>query len=376
MDKGYLVLADGHVFVGELFNAPNEPWVGELVFSTAMTGYTEILSDPSFLNQIVVLTSAEIGNYGVSASDFQSEGAKAKALIVRNFTERSYSCREQYSLNEWLSDQKIPLLSGIDTRALVIHMRNKGSMMAAIGAESHSLKELIYTAKNAISMAGFRLSPFVSVSQPEIFSEGPARDAEHHIVVMDFGVKREILRYLKSLNAQVTLVPGSMSAHELWKLEPDGVCLSNGPGDPFSETEAVKTVAHLLGKIPIFGICLGHQILAQAMGFSTYKLKCGHRGSNHPIKTCDGKIIVSAQNHGFAVSDDDAPNGFLLDKNLNDGTNEGLHMPHLWAFSVQFHPEGAPGPKDATHYFQRFLNNIEAWKIERHQSERRATLNL
>lgn len=371
--KGYLVLADGHVFAGELINAPRAPWVGELVFSTAMTGYTEILSDPSFFNQIVILTSAEIGNYGVSVDDFQSNNIMAKALVVRNLSEHSYSWRQNLSLHQWLRDENKCVLTSVDTRALVSHLRSQGAMMAAIGGEHLSVKELYKAAVTAPSMAGQHLSSFVSVSKPEPFLEqGPTSAARYRVLVMDFGVKRGILRALKHHGALITVVPNNLSAEEILALNPDGLCLSNGPGDPRTEIEAVKAVADLIGKLPIFGICLGHQILAQALGLSTYKLKCGHRGSNQPILKIDGRVIMSAQNHGFAVQDEKI--NMPCDLNLMDRTNEGLDLPYSQVLSVQFHPEGAPGPKDADHYFQMFFDMIEKSRINKLVTEKEKAL--
>lgn len=361
MPKGYLALADGHVFVGELYQEQDNAWVGELVFSTAMTGYTEVLSDPSFYNQIVVLTSAEIGNYGVNSADFQSDSIQVKGLVVRNFTDTSFSWREHFSLLDWLKEHKVPLLKSIDTRALVSHVREKGVMMAAIGGEKIPIKDLSELAKNAPSMAGQRLSPFVSVSKAERFIESPASPlATYRIAVLDFGVKREILRYLAEHNCEVIVVPQDTSAEELLKLKPDGICISNGPGDPGTELEAIKTLKKLLGKIPLFGICLGHQILAQVLGFSTFKLKCGHRGSNHPVLTKDKRVIITAQNHGFAINHTANKE---CEHNLTDDTNEGLYVPELMLLSVQYHPEGAPGPKDATFYFQKFITMVSEAKI-------------
>lgn len=346
MKNGNLVLADGRTFSGTLVG--DKEVVGELVFSTATTGYVEILTDPSYFGQIVVLANPEIGNYGVNLGDFQSKSIMAKALVIRNLSITTSSYRSQLSLKDWLMRENVPLFYGIDTRALIIHLREKGAMMAALGSE---VKSLYAQASNAAIMDGQNLSSEVGVKNSV---EIPNEKSSFHVVVMDFGIKKALLNCLGKI-AKVTVVPANISLEQIWALKPTGLFLSNGPGDPKTETKAVSTVKTLLGKIPIFGVCLGHQILAQALGQKTYKLKFGHRGSNHGVKVAKEKVIITAQNHGFAV---DSP-GFL---NVFDETNEGLERPDLKAFSVQFHPEGAPGPLDGTFYFDQFESYMRDWQ--------------
>lgn len=364
---GHLVLADGTVFPGIVMGNAS---VGEVVFSTATTGYTEILSDPSFYGQIVVLANPEIGNYGVNSDDFQSDGIKVKALVVKNLSSRASSFRSQMTLTDWLMRENVPVIKGVDTRALIAHIREHGSMMAVLAhSEELSLSESLMKAQNAPSMANKRLSHLVSVKEAKIADdmlctiEGAniePLESRFRVVALDFGIKKELIRFLRHVGCSVILMPPDSRIEDIWQHQPDGVFLSNGPGDPSTEISAVQTVRGILGKVPVFGVCLGHQILAQALGMSTYKLKFGHRGSNQPVKNQDGSIWMTAQNHGFAVS----PNSMEIsaDSNLSDGSNEGIDFPELGAFSVQFHPEGAPGPKDAKNCFEKFTNYMDEWK--------------
>lgn len=351
---GHLVLADGSVYRGELIGEKEVS--GELVFSTATTGYAEILTDPSYYGQIVVLANPEVGNYGVNIDDFQSDGIKALALVVRNISPMASSHRSNLSLKDWLMRERIPLLYGVDTRQLIIHLRESGSLMATCG--DGDPKDLLLKAKLSSPMQGQRLSSFVGVKKAEQWSSVD-HEKEHHVVVLDFGVKRSILKCLSKICAKVTLVPQDITPEEIWSLKPDGLFLSNGPGDPETEVMAVRLVKALLGRLPIFGVCLGHQILAQALGEKTYKLKFGHRGSNHAVIFSENRVIITAQNHGFAVRTKEG------EKNISDETNEGLDRPELFAFSVQFHPEGSPGPLDGLFYFDKFKNYIVEWQKEK-----------
>jgi carbamoyl-phosphate synthase small subunit len=369
--SGYLVLADGTVFPGTIIGLSDQV-AGELVFSTASTGYTEILSDPSFYGQIVVLSNPEIGNYGVSLDDMQSSGIKLRALVVRNLSTRASSFRSDLTLYDWLMREQIPVMVGVDTRALIAKIRDQGAMMALLGtSESATLGELLKAAQAVPPMADCRLSPLVAVREATAVNEHlrhidgsmvMARESRFRVVALDFGIKKELLRHLHHVGANLILLPPHATAEDIWLHKPDGVFLSNGPGDPKTETRAVNTVRNLLGKVPIFGVCLGHQILAQALGMPTYKLKFGHRGSNQAVKLDNGSIWMTAQNHGFAVGVDPSEFAIKADTNLSDQSNEGIDLPELSVFSVQFHPEGAPGPKDAVNCFEKFINYMDDWK--------------
>lgn len=365
--SGSLVLADGMVYQGQMLFEGAEPSFGEVVFSTATTGYTEILSDPSYFGQIVVMANPEIGNYGVCLNDCQSDGIKVAGLVVRNLSQRASSWRQDLSLIDWLLQCEVPVLVGIDTRCLVQRIRDQGHMIGVMAtARKASVFDLHAQIKAYPAADKLRLASLVSVSSAVIAKEHldchESQKPLWRVVALDFGIKKEILRYLNFVGCEVILVPSDTLVEEIWSYKPDGVFLSNGPGDPSLEVDAIKTVASLIGKIPIFGVCLGHQILAQALGFSTFKLKFGHRGSNHPVKSPDGHIMISAQNHGFAVQVNHTMKGLACDINCSDGTNEGFDCPDLYAFSAQFHPEGAPGPKDGVNYFKKFVFLMESWK--------------
>lgn len=367
MQIAHLALSDGLIVKGQTLFEMENIVTGELVFSTSMCGYTELLTDPSYYGQILVLSHPEIGNYGVNLDDFQSDNIKVKAIVVRQLSSCASSYRSQLTLRDWLIREQIPVLFGVDTRALIAHIREKGAMMAALNSGPQpSLLHLVEQAQNIPAMGGSRLSPFVAVKEPKKYAAQVGNKAQFHVVVLDFGIKRAILRYLQEINARITLLPPEISAEEVWAHNPDGIFLSNGPGDPTTETDAIKTVKALLGKIPIFGVCLGHQILAQALQQKIYKLKFGHRGSNQAVKYQNKAILTTAQNHGFAalLSPD---YGYQDAINISDGTNEGLAIKELKAFSVQFHPEGAPGPVDAAFYFANFA---EAMKDHRDEKNR------
>lgn len=354
MAIAHLGLADGFLFSGQSLFRTNNVVVGELVFSTATCGYTEILTDPSYVGQIVVLANPEIGNYGVSFADFQSPDIKVKGLVVRQLSMSASSWRSDLTLRDWLMRENVPTIVGVDTRALIAHIREQGAMMAAMApAHDISMEQTLNLARSAEPMAGQRLSHLVSVQKPKHIKNDLV-STPLHVVVLDFGIKQAIIDNLMRLGANLTLLPGQSTCEEILSKGPDGLFLSNGPGDPKTENLAVQTVRTLLGKIPIFGVCLGHQILAQALGNTTFKLKYGHRGSNQAVRCRDGALITTAQNHGFAVdiSPDDRR---IFATNISDGTNEGIYAPDLMAFSVQFHPEGAPGPLDGAFYFQQFI---------------------
>jgi carbamoyl-phosphate synthase small subunit len=368
---GRLMLASGLEFYGNCLYENDDVVIGEVVFSTATTGYTEILTDPSYYGQIVVLAHPEVGNYGVNLKDLQSSGIKVRGLVVRNLSIATSSFRAEMTLADFLLREKIPALFGIDTRALILHVRDFGATMAAFTANGKLTSEELYAlAKAAPPLEAEKISDAVSVraaikAEPlsrEIYGRIKRGVPKIHVVAIDFGIKDSLLRYLEHFGAQVTLVPNDSTAEEIWAHRPDGLFLSNGPGDPKKEVVAVATVRALLGKLPIFGVCMGHQVLAQSLGYDTFKLKFGHRGSNQAVKRVEGSLITTAQNHGFAIINCNGriETPLYEDINVADGTNEGLDLPHLFAFSVQFHPEGAPGPHDAVIYFEKFLAYIRA----------------
>ena len=329
--NGFLALEDGTVFRGESIGAGGHAF-GEAVFTTAMTGYQEIVTDPSFAEQIVTFTAPMVGNYGVAANRSESARAYAKAVVMREARGPEWT--------EWLRERGIVALSGIDTRALTLHLRERGSMRAVAVAGEGSVEAAVGAVRDQPSMAGRPLAGSVSTQEPYVFSErGLAR-----VAAVDYGCKRSILRRLAAAGAAVTVFPHTARVRDLHEF--DGVVLSNGPGDPEPLYDEVETLRALLGRVPIFGICLGHQLLALATGHETFKLPFGHRGANHPVldKRSD-RVLVTSQNHGFAVKPSAANE--VTHVSLYDGTVEGLDFPWLRARSVQFHPEAGPGPHDA-----------------------------
>jgi carbamoyl-phosphate synthase small subunit len=368
---GHLALADGTLFPGQLFGADGTA-VGEAVFTTGMTGYQEVLTDPSYTGQLVTMTAPQIGNTGINSEDPESTDAKPQVsgFIVRDRSPVTSNYRADESLDAYLARHGIVAISEVDTRKLTRHLRDKGSQNAAIGAEPPDT--LVGRARSAPSMEGLDLVARVTPAAAYAFSEsragwnvplGPDMPPQSghlphrlKVVAIDYGAKRNILRCLVDLGCDVTAVPASTPASEILKLDPHGVFLSNGPGDPAAVTYAVNNIRELLGKKPIFGICLGHQMLALALGAKTYKLKFGHRGLNQPVKDlATGRVEITTQNHGFVV-DVASLKGVARTTHLhlNDGTSEGLEAPELNAFSVQYHPEAAAGPHDSLYLFQRF----------------------
>jgi carbamoyl-phosphate synthase small subunit len=369
-----LCLADGTCFEGVALGEPrDEPTVGEVVFTTGMTGYQEVLTDPSFRGQIVVMAAPQIGNTGVNGVDPESgpwarPPIHAAGFVVREASGLASNHRAEASLASYLASSGVAGLTNIDTRRLVTHLRTHGSQNGAIG--TGSVDELVAAARAARSMEGLDLVREVTCESITKFGDGtpeefrtlaPRSAAERpKVVAVDYGAKRNILRSLVDVGFDVTVVPARTGAVDLLALGPDGIFLSNGPGDPAVLDHAIATTRDLLGKRPIFGICLGHQILALAVGARTFKLKFGHRGLNQPVLALDtGRVEITSQNHGFAVDVDSLPKSARPSyRHLNDGTSEGLEVPEADAFSVQFHPEAAPGPHDTLHLFQKFYDRV------------------
>jgi carbamoyl-phosphate synthase small subunit len=372
LNAAILALEDGTVFEGKSFGAPKDS-LGEVVFNTAITGYQEIFTDPSYAGQIVVLTNPQIGNYGANAYDQEAGRPYIEGLVVREFSRLASNWRSEENAGHFLAGNGIPVAAEIDTRALVRHLRTRGVMrgVLSVGAADH--KELIERARKAPSMAGLDLATRVSTSKSYTWdkpvapcspSDSMAKPADPfcHVVAFDYGIKRNILRRLVHVGARVTVVPALTSAEDVLRLNPDGVFLSNGPGDPEPLEFQAAQVAKLIGKKPIFGICLGHQILGLALGGKTYKLPFGHRGANHPVLNhVTQKVEITSHNHGFAV-DPDSLNLNEVDithVNLNDQTLEGFRHRTEPVFCVQYHPEAAPGPHDSHYLFDDFMTLIK-----------------
>jgi carbamoyl-phosphate synthase small subunit len=368
--RALLALADGEVYEGLAFGAAGEA-AGEVVFNTSMTGYQEILTDPSYVGQMVCMTYPEQGNYGVNGADEESARPQATALIVRHRAPAPSSFRAERSLDAYLAAHGVVGIHGIDTRRLTRHLRTAGAQMGVVSS-SGSGAALVERARSLPGMEGQDLATRVSTPSAYEWTEGgadawraaerrPAPAPRFHVLAYDWGLKRAMLRLLAESGCRVTVLPGRTAAAEALRLRPDGVFLTNGPGDPAAVAGAREAVSGLLGKVPVFGICLGHQILALAVGGRTYKLKFGHRGANQPVKDlATGKVDITCQNHGFAV--DAASLGKrarVSHLNLNDGTVEGVEVLDAPAFGVQYHPEASPGPHDARQLFARFVRMME-----------------
>jgi carbamoyl-phosphate synthase small subunit len=372
-----LALADGSVFVGQSIGAPGQT-VGEVVFNTSMTGYQEILTDPSYCQQIVTLTYSHIGNYGVNPEDVESRKVFAAGLIIKDLPLLASNFRSTQTLSEYLVAEKCVAIAGIDTRQLTRHLRTKGAQNGCITALAAGqevtqtvIDAAIAAAQAAPSMAGLDLAKVVSVSEKYAFTQtewqlgsgyGEQRDAKFHVVAYDFGVKFNILRMLSSRGCKVTVVPAQTPAKDVLAMKPDGVFLSNGPGDPEPCDYAIAATREIIeAGVPTFGICLGHQIMALASGAKTFKMKFGHHGANHPVKDLDnGRVSITSQNHGFAVDEKTLPANLRPTHiSLFDNTLQGLARTDKPAFCFQGHPEASPGPHDIAYLFDRFINLME-----------------
>lgn len=359
-----LALEDGTVFTGRAFGAPGEK-LGEVVFNTSMTGYQEVLTDPSYKGQIVAMTYPLIGNYGTTSEDAESLNVQVEGFIVRELTKVPSNFRSHRDLDTYLRASNVLGIEGIDTRALVRRLRVRGAMSGILSTTELDDAALVKRAKAFPGMEGRDLVKEVVPEKAFEWSKGfgqfaehilPARPATKHVVAIDYGMKWNILRCLTQVGCKVTVVPGTATAEQVLAYEPDGIFLSNGPGDPAAVGYAIETVKGLLGKKPIFGICLGHQLLGLAFGAKTFKLKFGHRGANQPVlNSATGSVEITTQNHGFAVDPDSLPKNVVPTHiNLNDRTLEGLKSLDQPVFSVQYHPESAAGPHDSTYLFEEF----------------------
>lgn len=362
-----LALADGSVYTGTAFGASGEVY-GEVCFNTSMTGYQEILTDPSYCGQIVAMTYPLIGNYGVNIEDKESRGLFLRGFVVRELCRQPSNFRSTQSLDDYLRDANVVGIEGVDTRSLVRRLRIRGAMTGVLSSIDLDDASLVKKAQASPALVGRDLVKEVMPSQAFGWDEGlaplaqtgpgstPATGKPLHVVAIDYGMKWNILRHLKNLNCKVTVVPGTATAEQVLAHKPDGVFLSNGPGDPRPLTYAIETIRQLLGKVPVFGICLGHQLLGLACHAEIYKLKFGHRGANQPVLNSDsGKVEITSQNHGFAIASESLPASLEVTHiNLNDQTIEGFRHKEFPAFSVQYHPEASAGPHDSGYLFQEF----------------------
>jgi len=380
--QAILALEDGRIFRGYGYGSPGE-CQGEVVFNTSLTGYQEISTDPSYAGQIVVLTNPQIGNYGTNQADNESAKPYIEGLIVREFSPISSNWRSEQVTDEYMERYSVPVLAEIDTRALVRHLRNNGVMRGVISTDVSDPDALVAKARAIRKMDGTDLARVVSTKASYTFDSDDSRNQPGdpllssgldtkdefrkrlHVVAYDFGIKHNILRMLTREGCRVTVVPAETTSDDVLNLKPDGVFLSNGPGDPEPVDYAVKAIREMMGRVPVFGICLGHQLCGMALGGKTYKLKFGHHGGNHPVRNnATGKVEITAHNHNFAVDPDsiNANEVELTHVDLNDQTLEGLRHKTLPLFSVQYHPEAAPGPHDSHYLFHDFRQMMEEWK--------------
>ncbi|HEY5442804.1 MAG TPA: glutamine-hydrolyzing carbamoyl-phosphate synthase small subunit [Candidatus Saccharimonadales bacterium] len=353
MTLGALVLQDGTVFEGHVFGDVKPVSSGEVVFHTGLSGYQEILSDPSYAGQIITFTYPHIGNYGVNPEDSESRGIFARGLIVRDYDEHYSNYRAKQSLDAWLKRAGVSAISGLDTRKLTRHIRDHGAVPGAFGTAP--VKTLLKAAKQEVGTSGVDLVKTVSAAKAYTIGSGRLR-----VTALDFGIKTSILNHLLPF-ATVTVLPAAATPEQIMASRPQGVFLSNGPGDPTTVGYGVETIRQLLGRVPIFGICLGHQLLAAALGARTEKMPFGHHGANHPVQNlASGVVEITSQNHNFAVIEKSLKNAKITHRNLNDGVVEGIKSTHFPAFSVQYHPEAGPGPHDASYLFDQFKKMMEA----------------
>ena len=362
--EAILALEDGKIYRGLSFGAGGERY-GEVVFNTSMTGYQEILTDPSYRGQIVVMTYPLIGNYGVNEEDVESPKPFVEGFVVKEYSKIASNWRSRKTLGDYLNENAIAGIEGVDTRSLTLHIRRAGAMKAVVSTVDLDEESLIRKAKSSQGLVGYDLVREVTAHKKYEWNQ----KGKYRVVVVDCGVKLNSLRELAKNDCHVIVIPADTKSGDILALKPDGVLLSNGPGDPAALPYIVKTAEELMGKLPIFGICLGHQILGQALGGKTYKLKFGHHGGNQPVKDLKtGKVAISVQNHGFCVDPDtlDKRDIEITHINLNDGTLEGMRHKRLPVFSVQFHPEAAPGPHDAEYMFGNFVGMIKDAKKKRH----------